>query len=61
MYAIRSYYVIPRLSAAENLALPLVLAGWSPKARTARCDLLLAKLGLTDRARHLPHQLSGGP
>jgi len=59
-FVFQSFHLIPRLSAAENLALPLVLAGWSPKARTARCDLLLAKLGLTDRARHLPHQLSGG-
>lgn len=59
-FVFQSFHLIPRLSAAENLALPLVLAGWAPQARATRCEQLLAKLGLTDRAHHLPHQLSGG-
>ncbi|GAA4493907.1 ABC transporter ATP-binding protein [Pseudaeromonas paramecii] len=59
-FVFQSFHLIPRLSAAENLALPLVLAGWSPKARAARCASLLDQLNLSERAHHLPHQLSGG-
>ena len=51
---------MPRLTAAQNVALPLVLAGMHPEARKRRVDTILKALGLTDRAHHLPDQLSGG-
>jgi putative ABC transport system ATP-binding protein len=54
------FHLIPRLTAAENVELPLVLAGVAPDARRERVAAALAALGLADRARHRPDQLSGG-
>jgi putative ABC transport system ATP-binding protein len=54
------FHLIPRLTAAENVELPLVLAGVAPAARRERVAAALAALGLADRARHRPDQLSGG-
>ncbi|WKE66855.1 ABC transporter ATP-binding protein [Gallaecimonas kandeliae] len=59
-FVFQSFHLVRRLSAADNMALPLVLAGVAPKVRQARIQALLADLQLTDRAAHLPHQLSGG-
>ncbi len=59
-FVFQSYHLVGRLSAQENIALPLVLAGIPPKQRTRMVEEILAKLGLTDRAHHLPNQLSGG-
>ena len=54
------FHLIPRLTAAENVELPLTLAGVETRQRKARVAEALGRLGLTDRARHRPDQLSGG-
>jgi putative ABC transport system ATP-binding protein len=59
-FVFQSFHLIPRLSAAENVELPLVLAGLSPRERHERASRVLGALGLTDRAHHRPDQLSGG-
>jgi putative ABC transport system ATP-binding protein len=59
-FVFQSYHLIPRLSARENIELPLVLAGVPIKTRKATLDELLQRLELTDRAEHNPNQLSGG-
>src|SRR5512145_837878 len=57
-YVFQSYHLIPTLTAAENVAVPLELAGVS--APLARAASLLADVGLGGRAHHYPAQLSGG-
>ncbi len=59
-FVFQSYHLIPRLSARENIELPLVLAGVAPKKRKPIVDEMLKRLRLTDRASHHPSQLSGG-
>jgi putative ABC transport system ATP-binding protein len=59
-FVFQSFHLIPRLSAAENIELPLVLAGAAPKERRRKVDAILAAVGLTERAHHRPDQLSGG-
>ncbi len=59
-FVFQSFHLIPRLSAAENVELPLVLAGIAPRERRGRVADILAAVGLTDRAHHRPDQLSGG-
>ena len=59
-FVFQSYHLVPRLTARENIELPLVLAGVPIKARKATLDELLERLELTDRAEHNPNQLSGG-
>jgi putative ABC transport system ATP-binding protein len=54
------FHLIPRLTAAENVELPLTLAGVSPAERKARVAAALTRLGLAERAKHRPDQLSGG-
>jgi putative ABC transport system ATP-binding protein len=51
---------VPRLTAAQNIALPMVLAGIDPAERAPRLEQLLREYGLEDRAHHRPDQLSGG-
>ena len=59
-FVFQSFHLIPRLSAAENVELPLVLAGLVPAQRRERVTRILAAVGLADRAEHRPDQLSGG-
>jgi putative ABC transport system ATP-binding protein len=59
-FVFQSFHLIPRLTAAENVELPLVLSGMEPSARRQKVDDALRALSLTDRARHTPDQLSGG-
>ncbi len=59
-FVFQFFHLIPRLTAAENVELPLVLSGIDPKERKLRVTEALAVLGLKDRARHRPDQLSGG-
>jgi putative ABC transport system ATP-binding protein len=59
-FVFQSFHLIPRLSAAENVELPLVLAGVAPKTRRRRVKEILDAVGLTERAHHRPDQLSGG-
>jgi putative ABC transport system ATP-binding protein len=57
-YVFQSYHLIPTLTAAENVAVPLELAG--ERRVAARARQLLEQVGLGDRADHYPVQLSGG-
>jgi len=59
-FVFQSFHLISRLSAAENVELPLILAGMAPARRRERVGRILAAVGLTDRAHHRPDQLSGG-
>ena len=59
-FVFQSFHLVPRLTAFENVELPLVLAGQDPAARRERVAEVLATLSLTDRAHHRPDQLSGG-
>jgi putative ABC transport system ATP-binding protein len=59
-FIFQSFHLVPRLTAFENVELPMVLAGHAPAARRARTDEVLTALSLTDRAHHRPDQLSGG-
>lgn len=54
------FHLIPRLTAAENVELPLVLSGMDVKERKHRVLQALQRMGLADRVRHRPDQLSGG-
>ena len=59
-FIFQSFHLIPRLSALENVELPLVLAGAPPKERRARAREVLDAVGLSARLDHRPDQLSGG-
>lgn len=59
-FVFQQWNLIPTLTALENVAFPMMLAGVSPKERTARATALLEAVGLGQRARHLPSKLSGG-
>ena len=59
-FVFQSFHLIPRLTARENIELPLTLAGVAPARRRERVDDLLAELGLANRAEHKPAELSGG-
>jgi putative ABC transport system ATP-binding protein len=59
-FVFQSFHLVPRLTAAGNVELPLLLAGIAPVERRARVARALANMGLTDRADHRPDQLSGG-
>lgn len=59
-FIFQSYHLIPRLTAAGNLELPLMLMGMAPSQRHQLITTALTDLGIADRAKHLPKQLSGG-
>ncbi|MDH3418816.1 MAG: ABC transporter ATP-binding protein [Gammaproteobacteria bacterium] len=59
-FIFQSFHLLPRLSALENVELPLVLAGAPPKERRARAREVLDAVGLSARLDHRPDQLSGG-
>jgi putative ABC transport system ATP-binding protein len=59
-FIFQSFHLVPRMSAFENVELPMVLAGVAPAERRKRAEKVLADLSLTDRAHHRPDQLSGG-
>lgn len=54
------FHLIPRLTALENVELPLVLAGAAPRERRERAAAILKSVGLEARLGHRPDQLSGG-
>jgi putative ABC transport system ATP-binding protein len=54
------FNLLPTLSAEENIVLPLVIDGRNPRAYQVRIDALLGLVGLQERRRHRPDQLSGG-
>ena len=59
-FVFQSFHLVPRLTAAENIALPMTLAGIAPTERAKRVKQALKDYGLTDRAAHRPNELSGG-
>jgi len=59
-FVFQSYHLISRLTARENIELPMMLAGMPIKLRNKKLDEVLEKLNLQDRAHHSPNQLSGG-
>lgn len=59
-FVFQSFNLLTKLTAIENVALPMVYAGIDKKTRTARAEALLTSVGLGDRMDHLPAELSGG-
>jgi len=59
-FIFQSFHLVPRLTAFENVELPMVLAAIAPAERRERTQAVLASLNLTDRGHHRPDQLSGG-
>src|SRR5262245_17502400 len=59
-FIFQSFHLVPRLTAFENVELPLVLAGIAPAERRVRVQQLLDSLSLGNRSHHRPNELSGG-
>ncbi len=59
-FVFQQFNLLPRLTAAENVALPLIYNGTSKKARTEISLEMLDRVGLSDRSHHKPNELSGG-
>lgn len=59
-FIFQSFHLVPRLTAAANIELPLTLAGIPASERTKRVSQALKEYGLADRAQHRPNELSGG-
>jgi putative ABC transport system ATP-binding protein len=59
-FVFQTFNLLPRSTALENVALPLVYAGWGKEERIARASEVLEQVGLGDRMDHKPNQLSGG-
>ncbi len=59
-FVFQSFHLIPRLTAFENIEMPMILSGINPKERMKKVNVALERVGLTDRSDHRPEQLSGG-
>ena len=59
-FVFQQFNLLPRLTAAENVALPLIYNGTSKEIRTAQALEMLDRVGLADRSHHKPNELSGG-
>ncbi|MCB0531271.1 MAG: ABC transporter ATP-binding protein [Lewinellaceae bacterium] len=59
-FVFQTFNLLPRLSALENVALPLVYAGYSKEERLEKARVTLESVGLGDRVMHKPNELSGG-
>jgi len=59
-FVFQFFHLVPRLTAAQNVELPLVLAGVPPSERAPHVERLLGEFGIAQRSRHRPDQLSGG-
>ncbi len=59
-FVFQTFNLLPRSTALENVALPLVYAGYNSKQRLSRAYQVLESVGLADRAKHKPNELSGG-
>lgn len=59
-FVFQQFNLLPRLTAWENVALPLIYAGVAKAEREERARAILNKVGLSDRAHHKPNELSGG-
>ena len=60
-FVFQSYNLLPALTAAENAAVPLLIAGWRRRDAVEKAATVLESLGLGDRLLNLPSELSGGP
>ncbi len=59
-FVFQFFHLIPRLTAAENVEMPMILAGMDVRQRRQKVTRALASVNLSERARHRPEQLSGG-
>ncbi|MBW1737095.1 MAG: ABC transporter ATP-binding protein [Deltaproteobacteria bacterium] len=59
-FVFQFFHLVPRLTSAENVELPMILAGVDPAERKSRVQAALSSLGLSNRTKHRPDQLSGG-
>ena len=59
-FVFQTFHLVPRLTAAQNIELPMMLSGIDPGDRRLRVDRALGEFGLKDRATHRPGELSGG-
>lgn len=59
-FTFQFFHLVPRLTAAENVELPMLLAGTPPAERRDKVNRILEDVGMADRAHHRPDQLSGG-
>jgi putative ABC transport system ATP-binding protein len=59
-FVFQAFHLVPHLTVAENVELPLVYAGVAPEARFSRAAAALSQVGLRERATHHPAELSGG-
>lgn len=59
-FVFQSFGLLPLLSSFENIELPLRIAGWKRKERNQRTEECLGVVGLSERAKHRPYELSGG-
>lgn len=59
-FVFQFFHLVPRLTSAENVELPMILAGINPGDRKTRVQAALSSLGLRERTKHRPDQLSGG-
>ena len=59
-FVFQAFHLVDELTAVENIELPLLLAGRSPRMARQRATNLLEEIGMCDRAQHLPSELSGG-
>lgn len=59
-FVFQFFHLIPRLTATENIEIPLILAGMAPQERKTRVSAALKNFGLEQRSDHRPDQLSGG-
>ena len=59
-FVFQTFNLLPRTTALDNVALPMIYAGYSKSERRARASKVLTQVGLDDRMDHQPNQLSGG-
>jgi putative ABC transport system ATP-binding protein len=59
-FVFQFFHLVPRLTAAENIDLPMLFAGMEPAERKQKIEVALGRVGLLDRGHHRPDQLSGG-
>jgi putative ABC transport system ATP-binding protein len=59
-FVFQTFNLLPKYTALENVALPLIYAGWTEEKRLKRATEVLEQVGLKDRMKHKPNELSGG-